>query len=541
MRKRLLIGKLKASVLLGLVLVSIGCATPDRWKVFSPSAGTRDSGAPELINATEARISEVEPLPDVVDPLTEISETDGSLSLSIEQTAMMALKNNPELQVARISPAIAGTFAAIERGIYDPEVFAGIDYYEEKATETSRATGESFGVQGSDTEMIAGVRQKLPTGTTLEAALTHERNLSDRAPDQQTARAGLSITQALLRGFGPAVNLARVRQAELDAVASIHELRGFTETLLADSEIAYWRYVQANQEITIVEKSLAVVKQQRDEIEQKIEVGTLPRTEAAAARAQVAAHEQALIDARSILSERRLRLLQSITPGSEDFLDLEVHAVSDPYVTAEPLTDLADRIRLAQKSRPELNEARLRIRQNRLETIVTRNGMLPRLDLFMALGRTGYADNFSDAFRRMDENTYDFSAGIQLSHYARNRAAEAENRAARLSVRQAEAALANLSRIIEVDVRLAVNEVERARQQITAGKATRLLQEEKYQAEKERFEVGASTSLLVAQVQRDLLASQIIEVQAVINYRIARVNLYLAEGSLLERRGIRVE
>jgi outer membrane protein len=32
--------------------------------------------------------------------------------------------------------------------------------------------------------------------------------------------------------------------------------------------------------------------------------------------------------------------------------------------------------------------------QQRLETVVTRNGLLPRLDFFITLGKTGYADSF---------------------------------------------------------------------------------------------------------------------------------------------------
>ncbi len=91
---------------------------------------------------------------------------------------------------------------------------------------------------------------------------------------------------------------------------------------------------------------------------------------------------------------------------------------------------------------------------------------------------------------------------------------------------------------MRLDVRLAVNEVERARKQISASRATRILEEETLKAEKERFDVGSSTALLVAQAQRDLLVSLIAEVKAVISYRIALVNLYLAEGSLLERRGV---
>jgi outer membrane protein TolC len=119
----------------------------------------------------------------------------------------------------------------------------------------------------------------------------------------------LSVTQALLRGFGPAVNLVSVRQAELDTVASLYELRGFSEALLADTEIAYWNYVLAGLEIEIFERSLAVARQQRDEVELRIEVGILPEVEAAAARAEVSSQEQALINARSLLEENRLRLL----------------------------------------------------------------------------------------------------------------------------------------------------------------------------------------------------------------------------------------
>ncbi|MEZ4576523.1 MAG: TolC family protein [Desulfobacterales bacterium] len=218
-----------------------------------------------------------------------------------------------------------------------------------------------------------------------------------------------------------------------------------------------------------------------------------------------------------------------------------VHPVSDPFIRPAPMNDLEDRLMLADRSRPDLNEARMRQRQNRLETVVTRNGLLPELELFAALGRTGYADNFSDAVKALDDSTYDVSAGLRLSSVAGNRAAEARHEAAGLSLRQSAEAVANLRQIVDMEVRLAMNEVERIRQQIVASHATRMLEEEKLQAEKERFDVGAGTSLLVAQAQRDLLISRIAEVRSVIHYRIALVNLYLAEGSLLERRGIRVE
>jgi outer membrane protein TolC len=90
-------------------------------------------------------------------------------------------------------------------------------------------------------------------------------------------------------------------------------------------------------------------------------------------------------------------------------------------------------------------------------------------------------------------------------------------------------------------VRLAATEVERARQQIAASTVTRELQERKLIAEQERFSVGESTAIVLAQAQRDLLSSRFAEVKALVDYRNALVQLYRAEGTLLERRGIRVK
>jgi outer membrane protein TolC len=516
-----------------LAVFSSGCVRPDRLAIFRDDFQTRvpKEEARPVIVVEEFR-------PRLTEEPSFALPAEGPADLSVEQAILLVLQNNLDLQVRQIHPVIAGTFEKIERGRYDPELFAEFTYSEERSTEIARSTGTQFSVEGDDTSAVAGVRQALPTGTSFEATVEQERLRSSRTPEQQTARLGLSVTQALLRGFGPAVNLVSVRQAELDAVASLYELRGFSEALLADTEIAYWNYVLAGLEIEIFERSLAVARQQRDEVELRIEVGILPEIEAAAARAQVASQEQALINARSLLEENRLRLLRLISAGPHGQLDLRINATSKPLIEPKPITDLADRLQLAERSRPDLNEARLQLSRNRLETIVTRNGLLPRLDLFITLGKTGFADSFSESFRELDGKTYDVTAGVRLSQFLGNRAAEAQDLAARAKRRQAAEAVANLQQIVQVDVRLALNEVERARQQITASKATRTLREETLKAEKERFDVGATTALLVAQAQRDLLVSSIAEVEAIVNYRIALVRLYLAEGSLLERRGV---
>jgi len=183
--------------------------------------------------------------------------------------------------------------------------------------------------------------------------------------------------------------------------------------------------------------------------------------------------------------------------------------------------------------------ARLLVKRGDLELVKTRNGLLPRLDLFVTLGKTGYADSFGRSVEATDEGrNYDVFAGVQFLYPPVNREARAQHSRAVLSRQQSLEAVRNLAQLVEEDVRSAYIEVNRAREQIPATAATRQFQQEKVRAETEKFRVGKSTSLLVAQAQRDLLQSQIAEVEAVANYLKALVNLHRLEGSLLERRGI---
>ena len=517
------------------LLVLAGCSSVDEWSVFEP----------DMERTLEEEIEREKPVEvsswSAPEDLPEMTIRNGRevYEVSVEEAVLMALRNNPELRIQTLNPVIADAFVLIERGVYDPELYARFERREESLIETSRSTEDEFSVDGSERSAAVGIRQDLPTGTNLDLSAEQRQSESNRTPEQQETRIGLTVTQSLLRGFGPVVNLASIRLAEWRSLISEYELRGYGESLLAEVEIAYWRWVLARREIAIFEQSIAVAEQQREEIEQQIELGALPENDAAAVRAEVALRNQDLIEAQSAYEESRLRLARLILPDQFDLGNGEVIPTSDPQFTEPPpLEDIPERIELALSQRPDLKEAELRLDQARLETIVTRNGLLPRLDFFLSLGKTGYASSFRESFQNLDGDTYDWTIGGELSYPLGNRAAEGDRLAARASRDQALQSIHNLRRVIRTDVLLAANELERTRRQIGATAATVALQKLSVQAEKDRLEFGSGTSLQVAQVQRDLLEAEIERIRAIVEYRIAQVELYLAEGSLLERRGI---
>ncbi|MGQ9661717.1 MAG: TolC family protein [Kiritimatiellia bacterium] len=321
---------------------------------------------------------------------------------------------------------------------------------------------------------------------------------------------------------------------------SDYELQAVTEALLADVESAYRECVLAQRRIGILEDSLALAERQFREVQHRIRVGSLPETELAAVQAETAVRREALLNARSAFSAAELRLLRLIAPRELGRPRGVLTLATEPVVPADELGSVQEHVAVAMRMRPELRLAELRLRKGELEVIRTRNGLLPRLDLFVRLGDTGYAQALREALAEIDGRDLSFSFGLSWEYPLANRGASARHRRALLSLRQVEESLANLADLVRLDVETAYIEVRRMREQVTATATTRQLQEEKLRSENAKFAVGHSTSLLVAQAQRDLLASQVAEIESVVKHLEALAAFFRAEGSLLLRRGIRM-
>ncbi len=463
----------------------------------------------------------------------------GPLKVTIIESILLCLENNRSLVVQRLNPAIQQTAEDRESAVFDPatnaEVFAG----RVKGERLARSGSQTEGFTTDTIDGIISLEQYFPTGTTvaLEAGgLMNDSSLYESS--FYSTRLGMTVTQALLRGYGTDVNLARLRQARLDTRMSEYELRGFTEFLVAEVERTYWDYALARRQIEIVEESLKVARQQLNETKQLIEVGRLAKSELAAVQAEVAAQQQALIEARANKESTRLRLLRLLNPAGPGIWQREVDLIYQSTLPEIKLEDVELHVAVSMRMRPILNEARLEILRDDLELVKTQNGLLPLMDLFITLGKSGYADAFGESIRNIQKDSYDALGGVRFNYPIFNRDAEALHRRAMLTREQGQAALENLSQLVEVDVRTAYIAVNSTKQQIAASSATRMFNEEKLRSETEKLRVGKSTSFLVAQAQRDLLVSRIAEVRALANYLKALIDLYRQDGSLLERRGI---
>jgi outer membrane protein TolC len=518
------------TVLVGLLLASASC-TPIAKRI------DRLAGEPRIPADTAIVPPRENPGPSRATP--EPALPPGPLKITITEAILLSLENNRALETERLSPSIKQTFEDQERALFDPAIAAEVAAGRIKGQRQARSGSQTEDFRNDTVEGIIFLEQYFPTGTAVLLEAGSEMSDSDLYEDPfYASRLGMTVTQALLQGFGPEVNLVRLRQARLDTHLSAFELRGFTESLVAEVERTCWDYALSRRQIEIVEESLKVARQQLDETEQLIAVGRLARAELAAVQAEVAAQSQALIDARSGEETTRLQLLRLLNPPGPGLWQREIELVHPAALPELTLEAVERYVSVSQRMRPELNEARLQIQRGDLELVKTRNGLLPLMELFITLGQSGYADSFGRSVDRIDDGSYDTLTGVRFRYPFFNRDARALHRRALLTREQAQKALDNLSQLVEVDVRTAHIEVHRTRQQIAATTVTRQFDEEKLRTETEKLRVGKSTSFLVAQAQRDLLVSRIAEVRALANYLKALIDLYRRDGSLLERRGI---
>ncbi len=469
----------------------------------------------------------------------EVTLTKDTLKINIMSALLLAMENNKSLIVERMTPQIIRTFENEELSTFDTVLNGEVA---SRRAITERLERVLLGTESSTRDAVGGsgsLSKLLPTGTNIQLEGSMEyTDLSIYGDTFTYNRLGVSVTQALLQGLDFQANMARVNQARLDTLISEYEFRGFTEILLEEVESTFWDYALAQKQIEIYTDSLNLAEQQLNEVRERIQIGDLPEMELAAAQAEVALRKENLINARSNLARERLNLLRLLNPTPQINWNSDVVLQYQTTLPDIKLDDVEQHVQVALKMRPDLNQARLQIKQGNLEVVRTKNGLLPRLDVFITFGKTGYANTFNKSADNIFGDSYDVALGLNFQYPPSNRAARSRYTRAILTKHQLTGALENLIQLIQVDVRTAYIEVTRTREQIVATAATRNFQEETLRAETEKFKVGKSTSLLVAQAQRDLVESQIAEIESFVNYLKALVSLYRLEGSLVKRRGI---
>jgi outer membrane protein TolC len=123
---------------------------------------------------------------------------------------------------------------------------------------------------------------------------------------------------------------------------------------------------------------------------------------------------------------------------------------------------------------------------------------------------------------------------LSLNVPLRNRQAQADNQRAILTQRQLEAQMQQLKNAALLDVRNTYIALEQDRARVEAASKARELQQQTFDAEQKKYQLGASTVYLVIQTQRDLISAQGTELRSLADLVEAKANYDRAVGRTLE-------
>jgi outer membrane protein TolC len=480
----------------------------------------------------------------------------GSLrQLSLQDALRTALQNNLQVQIAQEARTATSAAVDIARGTFDWNLLGGFNYGRQDSA-TTRSLYPLGPLATTDTRawnrsLVLGVQKPFEWGGNLQA--NYSPVYSSSKGDYQDPNTGAVLgrfsskypysaslagtyTQSLLRGFGRQVNEVNLIVAKKGSQVADYQFSLALINLMAATESQYWDLVYAARNLENVESALALAQEQLDDSNTKVREGVLAGIEVTGVEAAVAQRKQALILAKSQLRNAHDTLQRTLFPHADRQDRLEP---SDLPELASHWTDETVAEKMALECRVELKVGRLTRESLGAQRLVAENRLLPQLNAFASYNAG--SDNrtaLGPANADLASATYPgYAVGFSFALPLGNHAAKGGLAQARANERGSELSLRDLELAVRLQVRLAFENVESARESITAASETRRFREEDLRAEQKKFDLGMSTTFLVLAKQNDLDTSKSAELQARISFAKSLTALEQATGNLLAARG----
>jgi outer membrane protein TolC len=371
---------------------------------------------------------------------------------------------------------------------------------------------------------------------------------------------GVSVSQNLLYGFGTRVNGRFIRIARRRVDGADENFRARLMAVVSGVLNAYWNLSLAANDLQYKQRNRDVAAQFLADTERQIAAGAAPALDRVNAESAAAAAEHLLVVARNSVTvqQNALKDYLNFRAVADDQLAAAQIVAIDPLDVPETddLPGLHELIASAERRRPEVALANLRVELAGIAAEGTANGVLPSLGVSASASNYGQAGravpgqtpsaNFvgglgtalAQMFRRDFPNQ---SAGVNYSASLGNTQAQADHAIDVLSQRQAELTAERTRHDLAVNISSQVLALQQARARYKAATESRGLLERLLQGEEKKWVAGTSTIATVVAARRDLANAQSAELAAAAAYVHGRIALDAELGRTLEVNRVSVE
>jgi len=490
-------------------------------------------------------------------------DTRTAIDLTLDEAVKLALDRNLDIAVQRLNPEISDIGVARIRSIYHPSLTSTISGSGLSQLPASQLVGGNNVVQDTQT-VNAGIAQSVPAGGgSFSLTLNNFRQTSTSNnvlynPQIQSVWSGV-YTQPILRGFRTDNTRQQLGVQKVNRDISDVQLRATITNTVSNVRNAYWDYVFAVQSVDVAKQSVDLAMQLVKDNQTRVEVGTMAPIDVVQAQSQAATQQQNLVAAQGSMRTAELALKRLIVAGQQDSnWNVRLNPVDRPDFRPEPI-DLEAAVRRALTERTDLDIARKNMQGNDITLKYLKDQLLPQADFqatygFAGIGGTQCIRNASlggacvpvpggvgDTFSSLFGNSYPrWTMAVNFSYPLGESSQEASVARARVQLNQVQAQVRQIELQVATDVTNAAINVQSGIERVQAAQAAREFAQRTLEAEQSKFEVGMSTNYNVILTQRDLATAQTNELQAILNYRKALVELERLQQTTLQNLNISI-
>jgi outer membrane protein len=485
----------------------------------------------------------------------------------------LALERNLDIAVQRLNPEINDIAYASIKSIYHPNLTSLISTASTTNASTSTISGGTAAGQpiiAGATNYNGGIAQSIPWGGgNYTLALNNPKNTTTSFntlfnPTYQPNWSGTYV-QPLLRNFRIDSTRRSLQVTKINRDISDLQLRATITNTLSNVRNAYWDYVFAVQSVDVARQSVQLASQLVKDNQTRVEVGTMAPIDVVQAQSQAATQQQLLVTAQGAMRTAELALKRLIVGGTQDQnWSVRLDPTDRPDFRAEPI-DVEAAVRRALSERTDLEIAKKNIAANDVTLKYLVDQMRPQVDLSTTYGLVGlggsqytYATDtvggtvnkiptgtipggYGDAISSLFHSQYPrWTVALNISYPLGVSSQEASVARARVQQNQVTAQTRQIELQVATDVTNAVISVQSGVERVQASQAARELAQKTLEAEQSKFEVGMSTNYNVILAQRDLATAQTNELQSVLNYRKALVELERLQSTTLSNLNITI-
>jgi outer membrane protein TolC len=422
------------------------------------------------------------------------------------------------------------------RAVFDPslQMRADASASDVASLTTGGRLGQHVAGRTLTSELVGNTPWSTQYGVSVQSAYRRQNPVTTQLNSNEYDNlVSFGLVQPLLRGFGAAGGQAQVNAARVNLHSTEAQFRRFAELTIGDMERLYWVLAQRQEEESVAEESL---RRAETLLRRNVELRKLDKVT-----------ENDLITARLGVAERRNALVQAVQNredagealiffayGEQARDELRrgervVRAADRPTVPAD-IPSAAQAESLALAARNDLAAARLTLENDRILRSLSRNALLPALDLtagYSTLVNNASSLRFSAA-RLGDIESNGWNMGLSVHVPVANSSARAAVQLRDALYERQEIAITGLENQVRGDVRQAVRAIETGGRVLALADSAVALGRQQYAMETQRLELGLSESFRLLQQEEQIARAQFAQIaaryglaQAVTRYELA--------------------